>query len=143
MAAQVTVHQAKTNLSKLLVRVEQGEEIVIARGSKPVAKLVRMGGSDKPRKLGGKEGEVWIADDFDKMSRDEFEMWKEAGVFDDTDSYEDIEREYDEANAKGWDEWLRRQGVTTVDEIIARYTRMALHDPAAGQAPSGVVEPAP
>jgi prevent-host-death family protein len=36
----VTVHQAKTHLSKLLVRAEAGEEIVIARGKKPIARLV-------------------------------------------------------------------------------------------------------
>ena len=35
-----TIHQAKTNLSKLVARVEAGEEIVIARGKTPVAKMV-------------------------------------------------------------------------------------------------------
>ena len=38
-----TVHAAKTNLSKLIERVEQGEEVVIARGRKPVARLVPIG----------------------------------------------------------------------------------------------------
>ena len=41
----VNVHEAKTNLSRLLVRVEAGEEVVIARNGKPVARLV----SCKPR----------------------------------------------------------------------------------------------
>ena len=38
-----------------------------------------------------------IPDDFNKMSEDEFEMWKEAGIFEDGLTYEDIEREYEEA----------------------------------------------
>lgn len=101
MTAQVTVHEAKTNLSKLLARVEQGEEIVIARGSTPVAKLTRIEQAQKPRKLGGYEGQVWIADDFDKMSIEEFEMWKEAGIFSDDTTYQDIEREYADAAWEG------------------------------------------
>lgn len=40
MGETVKVHQAKTNLSALLVRVEAGEEIIVARGDRPVAKLV-------------------------------------------------------------------------------------------------------
>jgi prevent-host-death family protein len=39
----VTVHQAKTNLSRLLKKASNGEEIIIARGSKPVARLVPVG----------------------------------------------------------------------------------------------------
>ena len=39
----VTIHQAKTNLSKLIERASQGEEIIISRGSKPVARLVPLG----------------------------------------------------------------------------------------------------
>ena len=39
---QVNVHEAKTHLSRLLARAEKGEEIVIARAGKPVAKLVRI-----------------------------------------------------------------------------------------------------
>ena len=37
--ATVTIHAAKTNLSKLLARVEAGEEIILARGKRPIAKL--------------------------------------------------------------------------------------------------------
>jgi len=74
MDAPVTVHEAKTNLSKLLARVEQGEEIVIARGSKPVAKLVRFQQANAPRKLGGDEGLVWMADDFDDELSDELDL---------------------------------------------------------------------
>ena len=43
----VTIHKAKTELSKLLARVEAGEEIVIARGDEPIAKLVALTSSEK------------------------------------------------------------------------------------------------
>lgn len=74
--AQVNIHEAKTHLSKLLERVENGEEIVIARAGKPVAVLAPL--REKPkerRKLGGWEGQVWIADDFDELTPDIAEMF--------------------------------------------------------------------
>jgi prevent-host-death family protein len=43
MSAQVNVHEAKTQLSQLLARAERGEEIVIARGGQPIARLVPFG----------------------------------------------------------------------------------------------------
>jgi prevent-host-death family protein len=39
----VTIHQAKTNLSKLIQKAAAGEEVIIARGSKPIARLVALG----------------------------------------------------------------------------------------------------
>jgi prevent-host-death family protein len=71
MVAQVVnVHEAKTQLSRLLERVEQGEEIVIGRAGKPVAKLVPYLPKRRPRKPGGWEGKVWMADDFDELPPD-------------------------------------------------------------------------
>ena len=61
----VNIHEAKTHLSKLIERVAAGEEIVIARAGNPVAKLVRYERPKEPRKMGGWEGRVWIAPDFD------------------------------------------------------------------------------
>ena len=61
--AEVSVHEAKTHLSKLLQRVAGGEEIVIARGGKPVARLVPV--SNLPRKLGCDEGVFEVPADFD------------------------------------------------------------------------------
>lgn len=61
----VNVHEAKSNLSELLRRVERGEEIVIARAGQPVARLVPFGEAE-PRRPGLWAGEVWIADDFDE-----------------------------------------------------------------------------
>jgi prevent-host-death family protein len=62
---QVNIHEAKTNLSKLLEKVAQGEEVVICKAGKPVAKLSRVVESRKPREPGGWEGKVWMSDDFD------------------------------------------------------------------------------
>ena len=62
---EVNIHEAKTQLSRLIARVEQGEEVVIARAGEPVAKLVRAGRAKRSRKLGAYAGKLRIADDFD------------------------------------------------------------------------------
>jgi prevent-host-death family protein len=62
---EVNIREAKTQLSRLIARVEQGEEVVIARAGEPVAKLIRADRSKQHRKLGEYAGEMWIADDFD------------------------------------------------------------------------------
>ena len=59
----VKVHEAKTHLSRLLERVEKGEEITITRGKQPVAKLVPIAAT--PRRPGLLKGKIWIAKDFD------------------------------------------------------------------------------
>lgn len=66
----VNVHEAKTNLSRLLERVAEGEEIVIGKAGKPVAKLVPYKEQREPRKPGAWKGRVWIAPDFDKFDRE-------------------------------------------------------------------------
>jgi prevent-host-death family protein len=63
------VHEAKTHLSRLLDRVAEGEEIVIAKSGRPVAKLVRV--NLEPRKPGRLKGRIHIAPDFDKPLPDE------------------------------------------------------------------------
>lgn len=64
--SKFNVHDAKTHLSRLLQQVEDGEEVIIARAGKPVARLVRMDAVlVRERTLGGDEGEVTIAPDFD------------------------------------------------------------------------------
>lgn len=65
MSRMVNVHEAKTHLSKLLTRVEQGEEVVIARSGKPVARLIRISPARAPRIPGtGKAGIISMAADF-------------------------------------------------------------------------------
>jgi prevent-host-death family protein len=61
----VNIHEAKTHLSRLIRTVEAGEEVVIARGGEPVARLVRVDPVGK-RLLGMDRGEVYVADDFDE-----------------------------------------------------------------------------
>jgi prevent-host-death family protein len=61
----VNIHDAKTHLSRLVARVEAGEEIVLARGGRPVARLVPVSARTQPRKLGLLRGRLWIAPDFD------------------------------------------------------------------------------
>ena len=68
--AEVNVHEAKTHLSRLLQRVAGGEEIVIARAGKPVARLVPI--EPKPRRvIGQDDGLFEVPDDFDAPLPDE------------------------------------------------------------------------
>jgi prevent-host-death family protein len=61
---EVNIHEAKTHLSRLLERVAMGEEVIIAKAGKPVAKLVAIP-SERPRfKLGSARGEFVVPDDF-------------------------------------------------------------------------------
>jgi prevent-host-death family protein len=76
---QVNVHEAKSQLSRLLQAVEEGEEIVIARNGKPVARLVRHQQAREPRKPGGLRGKIWISPDFD--ARDE-QIERDFGLLD-------------------------------------------------------------
>jgi prevent-host-death family protein len=64
----VNIHEAKTHLSCLLLRVTAGEEVTIARYGVPVARLVAVEPKAK-RPLGFARGEIWIADDFDAPAR--------------------------------------------------------------------------
>lgn len=64
---QVNIHHAKTHLSRLLKEVEAGGEVVIARGGKPIARLVPIEAprTRAPRKLGAFRGQFTVPDDFD------------------------------------------------------------------------------
>lgn len=58
------IHQAKTNLSKLIEKTQKGEDVIIAKAGKPVAKLTAYKENPKPRKLGLWKGKVWMSDNF-------------------------------------------------------------------------------
>ena len=62
---QVNVHDAKTHFSRLIERVSMGEEIVVARAGRPVAKLVPIPQEVAERTPGSARGDVWIDGDFD------------------------------------------------------------------------------
>jgi prevent-host-death family protein len=66
MPEAVTVTEAKTQLSSLIERVTEGEEIVIRRGRQPVAKLIRYEEPVVRRRLGALRGQIWMSDDFDE-----------------------------------------------------------------------------
>lgn len=61
------MHEAKTHLSRLVERAARGEEIVIGKAGKPVAKLVPYRAAPRARRPGGWEGQVRIAPDFDEL----------------------------------------------------------------------------
>ena len=65
MTRMVNVHEAKTHLSRLLDRVSQGEEIVIARAGKPAARLVPIRERPERREPGSASGRVVLGEDFD------------------------------------------------------------------------------
>jgi len=61
---EVNIHEAKTHLSRLLERVAMGEEVIIAKAGKPVAKLVSISSKPKKRIIGNAKGEFVVPDDF-------------------------------------------------------------------------------
>jgi prevent-host-death family protein len=72
-----TVHAAKTNLSKLIARVEAGEEIIIARGRTPIARLTPIHGLPAKRQFGAFKGIVSVGPEFfEPMTDAELADWE-------------------------------------------------------------------
>ncbi|MFN0096871.1 MAG: type II toxin-antitoxin system Phd/YefM family antitoxin [Dehalococcoidia bacterium] len=69
---EVTIHEAKTHLSRLIALVEEGEEIVIKRGKQPAARLVRVEPAEPPERMWGFIEGGWIAEDFNDPLPDSF-----------------------------------------------------------------------
>jgi prevent-host-death family protein len=67
------IHEAKTHFSKLLERVLNGEEVIIAKAGKPVARILPMVTDVSPRKPGNDAGKIIISPDFDDPL-EEFEV---------------------------------------------------------------------
>ena len=63
----VNLHEAKTQLSKLVDRAAKGEAFVIAKAGKPVVRVAAVGAPTAPRRLGFLLGEIAVPDDFDRM----------------------------------------------------------------------------
>ena len=71
-----TIHAAKTNLSKLIARAEAGEEIVLARGKEPVARIVPVAAKPK-RRFGSLKGKGSIGPEFfEPLPEDELKLWE-------------------------------------------------------------------
>lgn len=60
----VNIHEAKTTLSKLIAKTQNGEEVIISKAGKPVAKLVPVKEELKPRKLGLLKGKIFVPNNF-------------------------------------------------------------------------------
>ena len=73
----VTIHEAKTNLSRLIQKVSEGEEVVIARGSKPVARLVSVGEVKGKRLPGSLRGSLRVGPEFfEPLPEGELSRWE-------------------------------------------------------------------
>ena len=71
-----TVHEAKTNLSRLIKEAEKGKDVVITRGKKPVAKLVAISNGEKKRIPGRLRGEIsWQPGAFAPLTDEELREW--------------------------------------------------------------------
>ena len=81
MSATVNVHEAKTQLSQLLARVERGEEVTIARAGKPVARLVGVKPTEK-RRLGAMAGQ-WVLPDWllEPTSEEIIDLFEKGEIF--------------------------------------------------------------
>jgi len=64
-SGKINIHQAKTHLSRLIEDVVSGNEVLIARGGRPVARLVPLRRDETPRRPGMLKGKLRISDDFD------------------------------------------------------------------------------
>jgi prevent-host-death family protein len=77
MMPTFTIHAAKTNLSKLLARVEAGEEIVIARGRTPIARLTPIHAPPTKRRFGAFKDVVTVGPEFfEPMTDAELAEWE-------------------------------------------------------------------
>ncbi|MEE9431795.1 MAG: type II toxin-antitoxin system prevent-host-death family antitoxin [Melioribacteraceae bacterium] len=67
---QVNIHKAKTNLSKLIQEVLNGNEVIIAKNRKPIIKLIDIQATENKRKLGLAKDKIFISDSFDESLED-------------------------------------------------------------------------
>jgi prevent-host-death family protein len=65
-SGKINIHQAKTHLSRLIEDVASGNEVLIAKGGRPMARLVPLRRDETPRRPGLMKGKLRIADDFDR-----------------------------------------------------------------------------
>jgi len=71
------ISQAKAQLSALVEEVQKGNEVILAKAGKPVARLVAYRGPSRPRTPGSMAGQIWIAPNFDELPDD---MAEELGM---------------------------------------------------------------
>lgn len=76
----VNIHEAKTQLSRLVDRASKGEPFVIAKAGKPLVKVSAVDAPATPQRLGFLTGEIAVPDDFDRMFEAEIEVMFGAGA---------------------------------------------------------------
>ena len=90
MKKMVNIHDAKTQFSKLIAEVEAGEEVMIARAGKPVARLVPVVQEVKNRRLGFAAGlglfPDWTPEEYEVVDREFMKLWQLELDEDNTDS---------------------------------------------------------
>jgi len=71
----VNIHQAKTQLSKLIEKATKGESFIIAKAGKPVVRVTALSAPTgaQVRRMGFMAGQISVPDDFDRMGQDEIE----------------------------------------------------------------------
>jgi prevent-host-death family protein len=73
----VTIHEAKTNLSRLIEQACEGEEIIISRGSEPVARLVALADAKGRRRPGSLKGKLHVGKEFfERLPAEELSEWE-------------------------------------------------------------------
>lgn len=80
MVQTVNIHDAKTNLSRLVEQAAKGEPFVIAKAGKPMVKVVPLDAPSPPRRLGFMGGQFVVPEDFDQMGATEIEAMFGAGA---------------------------------------------------------------
>jgi len=81
MPRNVTIGEAKTNFSKLVRRAEAGEEIVVRRGSEPVARIMPLEKRGRVHGFGSMKGEIWISPDIEQVDKEIEQMFEESEIF--------------------------------------------------------------
>jgi len=74
------IHEAKTHLSRIVKEVAEGEEYVIGKAGKPVAKIVPYSAAAPRRTPGALKGKIWMSDDFDEELPDVTGMFEGRGL---------------------------------------------------------------
>jgi len=71
---QINIHEAKTQLSRLIEKAAKGESFIIAKAGKPLVKVTRVDAPKSMRRLGFMAGEIAVPEDFDRMGEGEIEQ---------------------------------------------------------------------
>jgi len=82
MSSIINIHQAKTQLSKLIEQASKGESFIIAKAGKPVVRVTALSAPTgaQVRRLGFMAGQISVPDDFDRMGKEDIEQMFGGGA---------------------------------------------------------------